>query len=287
MTRLFETQRVSELGVYACRFMRGGKWKQVIVDDYFPCTPLTGWIGFDLQSLQQMQEYLSGTGLHETLGPVYSRSKVSAPPLPTHMLFVVSLCICLCQLLFFTPPNKDGSLWVCVLEKCYAKLNRSYQALSAGTLGESLYDLTGAPCVNLFFPWMEDVEHALFERVLAAHAAGQLMGCSTRALKEQERVSGYQLEKFGIVGRHAYSIIDVRRVGATKLIRLRNPWGSFVWNGAFSDNSDKWTAALKQAVDFKVEQGMFWMAWSDFVAFFHEITVCKVSPLTHSLRSLH
>jgi hypothetical protein len=33
-------------------------------------------------------------------------------------------------------------------------------------------------------------------------------------------LAGYQLEKFGIVGRHAYSIIDVRRVGATKVVLL-------------------------------------------------------------------
>lgn len=161
--------------------------------------------------------------MHGTAGPVYSRSK-------------------------------DGSLWVAVLEKAYAKLNRSYQALAAGTLGESLYDLTGAPCVNLFFPWMSDADKStLFDRVLRDHQQGQLMGCSTRMLKEKERTAGFQLEKFGIVSRHAYSIIDVRRVGVTQLIRLRNPWGSFVWNGAYSDQSDKWTAALKQAVGFKVE----------------------------------
>lgn len=222
---LFETQRESELGVYCCRFMRGGKWKRVIVDDFFPCTPSTGWVGFDLSSMAQVQEYLKGTGTHnESWGPVYSRSK-------------------------------DGGLWVCVLEKCYAKLNRSYQALSAGTLGESLYDLTGAPCVNIFFPWMEQEEKGepLFERILKAHQAHQLMGCSTRMIKEKERRAGYQTEKFGIVSRHAYSIIDVRRVGHIRLIRLRNPWGSFVWNGAWSDNSDKWTQQTKAAVDFRIE----------------------------------
>jgi hypothetical protein len=82
------------------------------------------------------------------------------------------------------------------------------------------------------------------------HEQGQLMGCSTRMPKDKERASGYTLEKFGIVSRHAYSIIDVKYVLGLQLVRLRNPWGSFVWNGAYCDESDKWTVALKKAVDF-------------------------------------
>ena len=39
-----------------------------------------------------------------------------------------------------------------------------------------------------------------------------------------------------------------------KLIELRNPWGSFEWNGDFSDKSSKWTPSLRKALDSKDQE---------------------------------
>ena len=40
---------------------------------------------------------------------------------------------------------------------------------------------------------------------------------------------------------HAYTMISVFEVNQTKLLKMRNPWGSFEWKGLYSDNSNKWT----------------------------------------------
>ena len=39
-----------------------------------------------------------------------------------------------------------------------------------------------------------------------------------------------------------------------KLIELRNPWGSFEWNGDFSDKSSKWTPSLRKALGSKDQE---------------------------------
>jgi hypothetical protein len=53
--------------------------------------------------------------------------------------------------------SKKGDLWVALLEKAYAKLNNSYQALTSGSFSESMHDLTGAPCVSYNFKFETDM----------------------------------------------------------------------------------------------------------------------------------
>ena len=46
----------------------------------------------------------------------------------------------------------------------------------------------------------------------------------------------------GLVAGHAYSILDAKRFnkGKQTLLKLRNPWGSFEWKGAWSDHAPEW-----------------------------------------------
>jgi hypothetical protein len=55
-------------------------------------------------------------------------------------------------------------------------------------------------------------------------------------------------------------------------------WGSFEWNGKYSDKSDAWTPSLRQelgADDADGDDGSFWMCWDDFTTYFDEIGVCN------------
>jgi len=92
---------------------------------------------------------------------------------------------------------------VALLEKAYAKLNKSYQALTAGSFQESLYDLTGAPAISYFFLYLND-KSTLWDDIYQAGQSGLLMGASTRNVMPEEKAQGVTLEEHGIVKRHAY-----------------------------------------------------------------------------------
>ena len=73
------------------------------------------------------------------------------------------------------------------------------------------------------------------------------------------------LEKLGLISNHSYGIISAASVIDTAgnevdIIKLRNPWGSFEWQGPWSDTSELWTEEAKKELNVTVEDdGCFWM----------------------------
>lgn len=53
----------------------------------------------------------------------------------------------------------------------------------------------------------------------------------------------------GIVSGHAYSLIDIHDSITPNLVKIRNPWGSFEWNGDYGDKSTKWNDDLKKKLN--------------------------------------
>lgn len=69
--------------------------------------------------------------------------------------------------------------------------------------------------------------------------------------------------KYGLVEGHAFAIISVFELGdGTRLLKIRNPWGSKEWNGAWSDTSPEWTPALKRDLGWtSADDGTFFSEW--------------------------
>ncbi|KAJ1779143.1 cysteine protease [Coemansia sp. RSA 2523] len=76
----------------------------------------------------------------------------------------------------------------------------------------------------------------------------------------------------GLVPSHAYAVLDAREVCGHQLLRVKNPWNSLRWTGAFSHADQiSWTPDLMRALDYdpKTEhddQGIFWI---DFASVCH------------------
>ncbi len=89
----------------------------------------------------------------------------------------------------------------------------------------------------------------MWARLRAYRRLGLPMGCGTNNAEGQQN-----LREVGLVGGHAYSILDVReattRTGErVRLLRVRNPHGCTEWNGEWSDASDMWSQLLGGAAD--------------------------------------
>ena len=63
------------------------------------------------------------------------------------------------------------------------------------------------------------------------------------------------------------------------MINIRNPWGSFEWQGDWSDKDRKnWTDDMVAHIKPEFgDDGTFWMCFKDFMDHFRAINICKVS----------
>eukprot|EP00742_Colponemidia_sp_Colp-10_P006128 GILJ01006558.1.p1 GENE.GILJ01006558.1~~GILJ01006558.1.p1 ORF type:complete len:814 (-),score=130.82 GILJ01006558.1:164-2605(-) len=177
-----------------------------------------------------------------------------------------------------------NELWVLLLEKAYAKLHGSYYLLRGGWAAEGLMDLTGCPSSNYNFA-DEDVQSLInsgeFWRMLVQwDADGYLMSASTPGEDRWTETGGNpnSEESRGLVPGHAYTVIGCHEVEGHQLLKIRNPWGSFEWNGDWSDNSPLWNHQLRQQVGVPeaADDGTFFMSLKDFLTHFYCANVCRV-----------
>lgn len=181
--------------------------------------------------------------------------------------------------LVFTKSSQRNEFWSALLEKAYAKLHGSYEALKGGNTTEAMEDFTGG--VTEFYE-IKDAPKDLFKIMKKAFERGSLIGCSIDAIvpaQFETRMAS------GLVKGHAYSVTGVEETGfkgdKVKLVRLRNPWGQVEWNGSWSDNSKEWALiekSEKSRLQHQIkEDGEFWMSFDDFMKNFTKLEICNLT----------
>ncbi|KAK6145065.1 hypothetical protein DH2020_021885 [Rehmannia glutinosa] len=179
----------------------------------------------------------------------------------------------------FATSRKGNELWVSLLEKAYAKLHGSYEALEGGLVQDALVDLTGGAGEEIDLRSAQSqidlASGRLWSQILHFKQEGFLLGAGSPS------GSDVHVSSSGIVQGHAYSILQVREVDGHKLVQIRNPWANEVeWNGPWSDSSPEWTDRMKHKLKHvpQAKDGIFWMSWQDFQIHFRSIYVCRVYP---------
>ncbi|XP_061097167.1 calpain-3-like [Conger conger] len=226
----------------------------------------------------------------------------------------------------FTKSAKNNEFWSALLEKAYAKLHGSYEALKGGNSTEAMEDFTGG--VTEFYE-TKDAPKNLYSIMKKALDRGSLMGCAideslgftappnvldpiiekmlaaAQASKPEEAQSGVIITirqepktPLGLVLGHAYSVTGVDECTMTdskktkvRLVRLRNPWGNVEWCGPWSDKAKEWaslsTPERKRLQQQNTAEGDFWMSFKDFTRQFTKVEICNLTPDTLEEDTVH
>eukprot|EP01080_Neovahlkampfia_damariscottae_P010187 gene10187-2606_t len=194
----------------------------------------------------------------------------------------------------YLPVNKKGKVifghsesihenWVSLIEKGYSKFKGNYKNIESGSMREAMEQLTGGfgDILNL----REDKRYneknkkrrkEIFNDLLKWKNNFALLATSTEF--DLDFASTPKPNKLGIVPQHAYSILNVQEVDGHQLIKLRNPWGRFEWNGDFSDEDKiNWTDSLKKKLNYEnSDDGQFWMNMDDYYEQFKYLYLCRI-----------
>ncbi|XP_038217043.1 calpain-B isoform X1 [Zerene cesonia] len=186
--------------------------------------------------------------------------------------------------LVFLHSSERNEFWSALLEKAYAKLHGSYEALKGGSTCEAMEDFTGG--VTEMYE-MSELPPNFYTILLKAYERNSLMGCSIEPdpnILEAET-------PVGLIRGHAYSVTRVKyvdietpgRAGKIPLLRLRNPWGNEAeWNGPWSDKSPEWRfipESEKEELGLTFDDdGEFWMSFKDFCQHFDRVEICNLNP---------
>jgi hypothetical protein len=192
-----------DLGLYVFRFIKLGKPVDVVVDDFVPC--------WNKEALTIPEEQNAGAML-------WGRSATPWPVATAHH------------------PGATNDVWITLLEKAYAKLHGSYQAISRGSTQAALQDLTGGVASKLRWTLGDLRYHgrALYDVIRRA-----LVMRSTVLLKPHA-VTHMQTRAFDAVGlvANAYYVVEgALPAGPYFAVRLQSPSAFHCWNGRFSKGS--------------------------------------------------
>nr|XP_034349267.1 calpain-9-like isoform X1 [Arvicanthis niloticus] len=191
--------------------------------------------------------------------------------------------------LVFLHSADHNEFWSALLEKAYAKLNGSYEALKGGSAIEAMEDFTGGVAENF---QIREAPENFYEILEKALKRGSLLGCSIDTLNASESEAR---TPFGLIKGHAYTVTGLDQVNfhgqRLKLIRVRNPWGQVEWNGPWSDSSLEWRSVnleeQKRLGHTTLDDGEFWMAFEDFKTHFDKVDICNLTPDALEDNALH
>jgi len=175
--------------------------------------------------------------------------------------------------------DSSGNIWPIVIEKAWAKCNKTYENIISGNATESLEFLTPAPIDT--FPHEEEDNNYLLENIKMALNNKYIVLADTNI---NENANVEKLAKLGLITNHAYQVIDTANIknpngDDIQLLKLKNLLGKNEWSGDWSDNSLKWT---QEAIDHinleKKEDGIFWMSFNDYLQFYSCTHICHLNP---------
>ncbi|XP_022241080.1 calpain-C-like [Limulus polyphemus] len=167
--------------------------------------------------------------------------------------------------LVFVHSQHSNQFWAALLEKAYAKLHGSYEALKYGCSLDGMVDLTGGVTESI------SVRHD-------STACGRIL---SKLLSMTDIVTAVVYQQTQM----AVEKVELVNGDQIQLVRLRNPLGtSSDYVGSWSENSSEWnevSSEEKQIIMYRsFGDGEFWMNYQDFVKTFSTLEVVYLDTET-------
>lgn len=304
---LFLTQSFARDGKYVVRLydMSTASWEEVTVDDYVPCMLQDDYSQIPSYFNEKGERYLKAEDVKNPDGS----SKVPKKWLPHfakstgHQIWAMILEKAVAKFVgayawiaggsesyalmaltgfpivyCFNRPAADAAETVArqgVWEWCGA------QYISRDNTGTDIEKIPNTPATQ------PDAE--IWERLCGYDTQNYIMTASITKFKTPATKDGH-IRPDGLVMGHAYSLVSCRKERAggqeVRLMLLRNPHGAGVkqkngvasteWNGDWCDTSALWDRhpEVARQVGFQpINDGLFWIAWSDFAKIFDKFFV--------------
>ena len=174
--------------------------------------------------------------------------------------------------------EKTNNIWPMILEKAWAKCNRSYEDIIPGNSADALEFLTPAPIDTYYHT--PDIGNSLFNIIQESCKKKFIVLAD---ITETKNTNLDTLSKLGLITNHAYNVINTAVLkkpngNEIQLLKIKNQWGTNEWIGDWSDDSLKWTSDFKKEVGFaNKEDGVFWMSFDDYLQFYTTTHIAQVN----------
>lgn len=172
------------------------------------------------------------------------------------------------QPLFTKPVGNE--LWVMLIEKAWAKIFNCYTAMEGGLPDLAMEHLLGCPAKGYSLQNDSAIfsdKNKLFSILKESDLRNHVICAGSKGQGE--------VKNKGIVSGHAYTIISVYDKNNDYILKMRNPWGSFEWEGKYKEDSSLWTKALIKELEMvKANDGVFFMTVDEFLNEFDYLGIC-------------
>lgn len=269
LERVMLTKQICPEGAYQVRLCKDGRWQVILIDDLLPCDQ-NGILLYSPAKRKQLWAPLIEKALAKTHGCYAALASGRS------IEGLATLTGAPCETILLQPNNSCRS----TLPFTSSTSNDQQSGGSSSTNHNNIPNNTSGSQHEIDHQQGDTVdqidEDLIWARLLSSRSAGFLMGASCGG--GNLHVDEDEYASVGLRPRHAYSVMDVRDEGNhLRLVKLRNPWGHFSWQGDWSDDSPLWTPVLRFLLMPKgADEGVFWMCFKDVIKYFDGIDICKV-----------